>query len=85
MHLRYIHSTNRKNYQFTLSVNHLVDMSSEELKSMCGYRKINNNFNGGKAFPYNKNNFTNLPAEFDWRIQGAVTAVKGNIFVFGFL
>lgn len=84
MHLRYIHATNRKKYGFKLSVNHLVDLSNEELKSMCGYKKSNNDFNGGKAFPYNKNDFTNLPADFDWRIQGAVTPVKGNIFLFNF-
>ncbi|VVC24114.1 Hypothetical protein CINCED_3A023935 [Cinara cedri] len=74
--LRYIHSKNRKNNGFTLSVNHLVDLSNEELKSMCGYRKINNDFNGGQPFPYNKSDFTNLPSEIDWRIAGAVTAVK---------
>jgi len=56
----------------------LADYSKEELKSLCGYRKLNpDEFNGGKPFPYNNKDFTNLPSEIDWRIAGAVTPVKG--------
>lgn len=47
---------------------------------MCGYRKLNEEeHNGGESFPYNKTDFQNLPSAIDWRIAGAVTAVKGSI------
>ncbi|CAI6376268.1 unnamed protein product [Macrosiphum euphorbiae] len=75
--LRYIRSKNRANVGYTLAVNHLADYSSTELKSMLGYRKLSDDeYNGGKPFPYNKTDFQNLPSKFDWRIAGAVTAVK---------
>ncbi|XP_025417805.1 digestive cysteine proteinase 1 [Sipha flava] len=74
--LRYIHSKNRANLGYTLAVNHLADHSDEEIKSMCGYKKQKDEYNGGNAFPYNKNDFKNLPSEIDWRISGAVTPVK---------
>lgn len=75
--IRYIHSKNRANLSYTLAVNHLADYSNEEIKSMCGYKKQKNEYNGGNAFPYDKNDFINLPTEIDWRISGAVTPVKG--------
>jgi len=75
--LRYIHSKNRANVGYTLAVNHLADYSNTELKSMCGYRKLSEEeHNGGEPFPYNKTDFQKLPSEIDWRIAGAVTAVK---------
>lgn len=46
---------------------------------MCGYRKLSEEeHNGGEPFPYNKTDFQKLPSEIDWRIAGAVTAVKGS-------
>jgi len=58
----------------------LADYSNTELKAMCGYRKLNEEeHNGGESFPYNKTDFQNLPSAIDWRIAGAVTAVKGSI------
>lgn len=76
--IRYIHSKNRENIGFKLAVNHLADYSKAELKTMCGYRKMQpEKFNGGLPFPYGKNDFKNLPSEIDWRIEGAVTPVKG--------
>lgn len=66
---------------YKLAVNHLADYSAEEIKSMCGYKKLEENkYNGGDSFPYNKNDFQNLPSEIDWRIMGAVTPVKGDYF-----
>jgi hypothetical protein len=57
----------------------LADYSDSELKSMCGYRKLSEEeHNGGEPFPYNKTDFQKLPSEIDWRIAGAVTAVKGS-------
>lgn len=67
---------------YKLAVNHLADYSNEEVKSMCGYRKIEEGkYNGGDPFPYNKNDFKSLPSEIDWRLSGAVTPVKGNSFI----
>lgn len=81
---RYIHSKNRANLGYTLAVNHLADYSDAQIKSMCGYKKKDDESNEGKAFPYNKNDFKNLPSQLDWRISGAVTPVKGfsNQFIF---
>lgn len=77
---RYIHSKNRANMGYTLAVNHLADKSDGEIKSMNGYKKSKTDgYNGGKPFPYNKNDFKNLPSEIDWRIAGAVTPVKGSL------
>lgn len=48
------------------------------MKTMCGYRKMQQGqSNGGLPFPYDKKDFKNLPSEIDWRIEGAVTPVKG--------
>lgn len=76
--LRYIHSKNRAGIGYTLKVNHLADYSNEEIQSMCGYKKMNpEQFNGGEPFFYDEEDLKKLPAEIDWRISGAVTAVKG--------
>lgn len=76
MLFRYIYSKNRANDGYSLAVNHLADYSNEELNSMCGYGKANRTFNGADPFPYDKNNFTNLPLAFDWRTKNAITPVK---------
>lgn len=78
---RFIHSKNRANVGYNLAVNHLADYSERELSSMCGYRKQSVEFNGGTPFPYDKNDFKNLPTEIDWRIAGAVTPVKGSFSI----
>lgn len=76
--IRYIHSKNRAGVGYTLAVNHLADYSNEEIQSMCGYKKMDpKEFNGGETFFYNENDIKKLPIEIDWRISGAVTAIKG--------
>lgn len=73
--IRFIHSMNRKSKGYALSVNHLTDKSDVELKALRGkiYTGV---YNGGKPFPYQHVQKLQLPAQFDWRIFGAVTPVK---------
>jgi len=50
------------------------------LKALLG-RQYTTPYNGGNAFPYDvREEITkmgDLPEEFDWRLYGAVTPVKG--------
>ncbi|XP_018328843.1 digestive cysteine proteinase 1 [Agrilus planipennis] len=73
--IRFIHSVNRQNKGFTLSVNHLADKTELEMKALRG-RKYSGGYNGGAPFPYKNIDRTALPSDFDWRIYGAVTPVK---------
>ena len=77
--LRFIHSHNRGRPQFKLAVNHLADKSDEELKARRGF-KSSGVYNTGKPFPYNVQKLKDdLPDQYDWRIYGAVTPVKGKL------
>ncbi|XP_050293350.1 digestive cysteine proteinase 1 [Anthonomus grandis grandis] len=74
--VRYIHSHNRKNIGYYLTVNHLADKTDNELKALRG-KTYSGEYNGGKPFPLLKSsNLTNLPDQWDWRLYGAVTPVK---------
>ncbi|CAG9835411.1 unnamed protein product [Diabrotica balteata] len=73
--IRFIHAVNRQNKGYTLTVNHLADKSDLELKALRG-KKYTGVYNGGKPFPYKKNEMDNLPDSYDWRIFGAVSPVK---------
>lgn len=73
--IRYIHAINRQNRGYTLSVNHLADKTDLEMKALRG-RRYSGVYNGGAPFPYKKINQAQLPADFDWRLYGAVTPVK---------
>ncbi|XP_074042296.1 digestive cysteine proteinase 1 [Leptinotarsa decemlineata] len=73
--IRFIHSVNRQNRGYSLTVNHLADKTETELKSLRG-KKYSGEYNGGKPFPYKTINTKSLPSQFDWRIFGAVTPVK---------
>lgn len=64
---------------YTLAVNHLADKTEKELKALYG-KQYSGEYNGGKPFPYKAINKSSLPEQFDWRIYGAVTPVKGNIY-----
>lgn len=78
---RFINSHNRANLGYTLAVNHLADMTPEELRALRG-RSYSPGYNGGKPFPYNVTELsTEIPESHDWRIYGAVTPVKGT-FIF---
>lgn len=61
---------------YTLAVNHLADKTDKELKALYG-KQYSGIYNGGQPFPYSNVEQSNLPEQFDWRIYGAVTPVKG--------
>ncbi|KAI4467184.1 cysteine protease family c1-related [Holotrichia oblita] len=73
--IRFIHSVNRRFKGYTLGVNHLADKTEMELKAIRG-KRYSGVYNGGQSFPYKHIDKIQLPAQFDWRIYGAVTPVK---------
>lgn len=78
---RFIASHNRANKGFSMAVNHLADSTAEELKVLRG-KIYTPGYNGGQPFPYDPEKLRNsLPEQFDWRIYGAVTPVKGKPYV----
>lgn len=77
---RFIHSVNRANLGYRLKVNHLADRLNIEMKALRGkqYTGKHEN-NGGSPFPYNiAEEIKNIPNSVDWRLQGAVSPVKGD-------
>jgi hypothetical protein len=67
---RYIHSTNRRDLTFKLSVNHLADLSDTERKQMRGYRHTKNSPRG-ETFVI-KENAPVVPKYFNWRLRGSL-------------
>lgn len=74
--LRFVHSKNRAKLGFSLTINHLADKTSDEMKALRGYRP-SGVYNGGQKFPYDMSgDMADLPDQHDWRLYGAVTPVK---------
>ena len=68
LHCRYIDSTNRKSLTYSLAVNHLTDLSNDELKIMRGYRPSKGP-KGGIEFTSDIS-VEATPDTWDWRIHG---------------
>ncbi|XP_059155054.1 digestive cysteine proteinase 1-like [Physella acuta] len=73
--LRFINSKNRAGLTYTLAVNHLADRSEKEMKVMRGFRYTHGD-HGGKKFSLMAMDKQDVPDQWDWRLQGAVTPVK---------
>ena len=68
LHCRYINSINRKSLTYSLAVNHLTDLSDDELKIMRGYRPRKGP-KGGIEFTSDVS-VDATPDTWDWRILG---------------
>lgn len=60
-------------------MNHLVDRNPHELRILSGYR-YSSMYKSSETFPYNVDEeIKTAPENFDWRIEGGVTAVRGKL------
>nr|XP_060640291.1 digestive cysteine proteinase 1-like [Anolis sagrei ordinatus] len=73
--MRFVHSKNRANLSFKLTLNHLADHTPEELAAMKGLLE-DKTPNDGEPFPLELYSSIILPESLDWRLYGAVTPVK---------
>ncbi|KAJ7304260.1 hypothetical protein JRQ81_011800 [Phrynocephalus forsythii] len=73
--MRFVHSKNRANLPFKLALNHLADLTQEEIAVMRGKLKSTAS-NNGLPFPEELYVGLILPESLDWRLYGAVTPVK---------
>ncbi|XP_013921030.1 PREDICTED: digestive cysteine proteinase 2-like [Thamnophis sirtalis] len=73
--MRFVHSKNRANLPFKLALNHLADLTLEEMAVMRGKLKSTT---PNKGLPFPEEIYTGLilPEILDWRLYGAVTPVK---------
>ncbi|KAL7980443.1 hypothetical protein Chor_001597, partial [Crotalus horridus] len=73
--MRFVHSKNRANLPFKLALNHLADLTLEEMAVMRGKLKSTT---PNKGLPFPEEIYTGLilPESLDWRLYGAVTPVK---------
>lgn len=87
--LRFIESKNRDNLSYKLGVNYLADKTEEEIKIMRGYRSDNLdkgnldiNLDGFSQVRITQtdNLDVKIPDQYDWRLYGAVTPVKGKLY-----
>ena len=74
---RYVNSLNRKGLSYSLKLNHLSDLSDDEMKSMRGYRHTKDAPRGevyiGRTAP------SDLPTYMNWRLRGMHMYVAGNL------
>nr|XP_056702814.1 digestive cysteine proteinase 2-like [Euleptes europaea] len=73
--MRFVHSKNRANLSFKLALNHLADLTLDEMAAMRGKLKSTTP-NNGRPFPHEQYIGLILPESMDWRLYGAVTPVK---------
>ncbi|KAG8326223.1 hypothetical protein J6590_047592 [Homalodisca vitripennis] len=75
----FITSTNRANLSYSLGVNHLVDYTPEELKTLTACSSTSRFFDSDVPFEEIGNetlDSVSVPGSWDWRNRGAVTPVK---------
>jgi C1A family cysteine protease len=68
---RFVKSRNSMGLKYTLSLNHLSDLSETEIKRMRGYRNTGIN----SKFTY-MSTVSDIPVYMNWWLRGAVTPVK---------
>uniref|UniRef100_A0A8D0LC81 Uncharacterized protein n=1 Tax=Sphenodon punctatus TaxID=8508 RepID=A0A8D0LC81_SPHPU len=73
--MRYVHSKNRANLSYRLSLNHLADRTPKEMTMLRGWLK-DETPNNGQPFPLALYTNLILPESLDWRLYGAVTPIK---------
>ncbi|XP_033013777.1 digestive cysteine proteinase 1-like [Lacerta agilis] len=73
--MRFVHSKNRANLSYKLALNHLADLTEDEIAVMRGKLKTTAP-NNGLPFPEEMYVGLILPESLDWRLYGAVTPVK---------
>lgn len=74
--LRFINAHNRQGKTYKVALNHLADTTREERDARLGTRAPPAFGNGAKAFHTVTYARDSLPPAIDWRVEGAVTAVK---------
>ena len=67
---RFINSNNRRALTYSLAINHLTDLSDDELKVMRGYRHTKG-AKGGIEFTSDVD-VSLIPDTLDWRLQGII-------------
>lgn len=80
---RLVTSHNKKNSSFTLTINKFSDKTPAEMKKRMGLIRQTHREPGNIPFPYTQRKLaqisSNLPKNFDLRMLGYVTPVRGKL------
>ena len=72
---------NRAGLTYKLAANHLSDQTNQEIRMLRGKLRSSGP-NRGLPFHYTSKDLESIPDNMDWRLYGAVSSVKGTIFLF---